>query len=160
MSMRIDRVILREMNPLKILTEKTLIPDREHHEEKEDEEEEKESEENKKIAEIWENLTVDNPDSRPGPLRELLRIGPNLHDLATLLNRSDVQIMLAQLIAEGENHESPPEKKEISNRVKKNLKALNGKIARANRVWFRNMPLSFRILSQIERIQIPEVKND
>ena len=159
MSMRIDRVALRNMDPLKILTEKGLIPDREDHQE-ENEDEEKEKEEKSKIAEIWEKLTVPNEDSRPGPLRELLHIGPNLSDLATLLNRSDVQIMLANLIAEGEKSESSAEKREMSNRVKKNLKALNGKIDRENKVWFRNMPLNFRILAQIEHIKIPNIKKD
>lgn len=151
--MRIDKVALKDIDPLKIFTERSLVPDREREEKEEGDE--SEEQDKKRIAEIWASITKDNDDSRPGPLRDLFHMGPDLADLATLLNREDVQILLADILAAGEKKDSSPEKREMSSRVKRNLEALNGKIGRANSIWYRRLPLPLRVLWQIDRIKIP-----
>lgn len=152
--MRIERIILKEMDPLRIFTEQSLLYE-EQKEQEGKEEGEEEDEERKKIAEIWESMTVENPDSKPGSIRAFLNLGPNLRDLATLLNRSDVQIQLSTLLKEGEKTESPPDKREMAKRVRTNLAILNGKIDRANSLWYAHIPLASKILWQIEKIKVP-----
>jgi hypothetical protein len=154
--MRIDKVALKDVNPLKVLTERTLFPDEDERGGGQEKEEEKNSPENKKITEIWNGMTHEKEHVEDGILQALFKETPDIKMLATLLNRSDVQVMIAEVLAKEKKAQSEAERRE-GFIVRKNLEKLNGKIDRANSVWFRRIPLMFRVGSQIEKINIPKI---
>jgi hypothetical protein len=153
--MRVDKVALKDIDPLRIFTQYALFREREEKDqEKQDEEE---NEENRKVSEIWESITKEEPGSKVSPtaITGLFKMSPNLHDLAVLLNRKDVQGIIAEILA---GEKETPEKREKAMIVRTNLEDLNGKIERENKVWFRSIPLLFRVLTQIQKITIPKLK--
>lgn len=94
------------------------------------------------------------PHFQAKKIQGFFEIGPNLANLAQLLNRSDVQFLIQEKLKD-EEHPNPKKREQV--RIfKDNLKKLNGKIDIANKVWYRRIPLLSRVFWQIDRVKIPD----
>lgn len=155
--MRIDRITLNEIDPLRMFTHETAFPDRKEEEEKEEEDEHKE-EEDHRVLELFLSMVKSQEDVEKealNPIEGFFRIGPNLATLSQLLNRSDVQDKIKDKLKD--RHSKDPEKQAQSYRIRENLEKLNGRIDRENGIWFRRIPLLARIFWQIDRVKIPKI---
>lgn len=156
--MRIDKVTLNEIDPLRMFTHSSAFPDRKPGEEHEEEEKGEQEEEDDRISHLFFSMVQNREEIENdlfSPISGFFKTAPNLADLAELLNRSDVQEKIKDKLRD--RYHDDPVRQAQSRRIKENLDKLNGRIDRENSIWFRRIPLLARIFWQIDRIKIPKI---